>query len=158
MFEEEADVVDEFIMNCKFDRDEDIGRAYQLLERYPRNAALWRMCGQLIEMSKNDKYQIDEARYCYEKTIDLQPDFYQGYEDLGDWYGVETDDYETAIKYYQRAIELGNNDSSRIELAHALASLGRKDHALTELELCTDKNNEGYIQMKREILDGLHDP
>ena len=158
MFEEEADVVDEFMLNCKLGRDEDVRRAYELLERYPRNPALWRMCGQLIEMSKSDTYQIDEARYCYEKTIDLKPNNYQGYEDLGDWYGVRDDDYTTAIEYYRQAIELGNKDSSRIELAHALARIGQKDHALNELEFCADKNDDDYILMKKEILEGLLDP
>ena len=158
MFREESDVVDEFVLNCKFGRDDDIRIAYELLEQYPRNAELWRMCGQLIEMSKSDTYQIDEARYCYEKTVDLKPEHYQGYEDLGDWHGVRNDDYVTAIRYYRQAIELGDRDSSRLELAHALVRVGQKDDAIVELELCADKNEEDYLRMRREILEGLLDP
>jgi len=158
MFEEESDVVDEFMLNCKFGCDEDIQLAYELLRRYPLNFQLWRMCGHLIELSKSDVYQIDEARCCYEKLLDLRPDYYQGYEELGDWHGVSNNDFTTAIDYYRKAIELGNQDSSRIELAHALARIGQKDLALNELEACGDKSSDDYVQMKKEILDGLLDP
>lgn len=158
MFEEEADIVDEFILSCEWNRDDDIRRGYELLERYPRNAYLWRMCGNLIEMSRSRSFQIDEARYCYEQTIELRPDHFQGYEDLGDWYSCRCADFQTAIRYYRRAFELGNEDSSRIELARALAHTGRKTEALSELEQCRDRNSTDYSEARQDILEGLLDP
>ena len=158
MVDEESEFVDDFIMKSSFDRDEDIHHGYDLLKRYPHNAELWLRCGHLIEMSKSGTFQTDEARHCYERVIHLQPDHFKGYEHLGDWERVRCDDARTAIGLYRRAIELGNEDSSRIELAIALASLGTKAEALRELESCRNKHDSDYVETKRNIADGLHDP
>jgi tetratricopeptide (TPR) repeat protein len=52
---------------------------------------------------ENKKY--NQAITCYQKSIDIKPDFYEALNNIGSVYNDELSEYEKAISYFQKACE-----------------------------------------------------
>ncbi|MCU0542127.1 MAG: tetratricopeptide repeat protein [Oscillatoriaceae cyanobacterium Prado104] len=69
--------------------------------------------------------KIDEAKNCYGKAIDLDPDFAEAYTNLGTLY-AQQQQWESAIAFYQKAIALQPNLASTYRnLARVRSQMGQ---------------------------------
>ena len=68
----------------------------------PQTAQEWYERGK--EAFNNDNYE--EAINCFEKGIELDPDYVEAYYDLGDIYAYWYERYEEAVKCFKKVIEL----------------------------------------------------
>lgn len=75
--------------------------------------------------------KIDSAVYAFSQTIAIDPEFGRGYGKLGLIYGRNLQQFDTAIQYLQKAIELNPNDESYYEnLGIAQAMKGNTQGAI----------------------------
>ncbi len=73
--------------------------------------------------------KVDEAKNCYAKAIELDPDFAEAYTNLGTLYAQEQQ-WQSAIAFYQKAIALQPNLASTYRnLARVWAQMGQLSEA-----------------------------
>ena len=76
--------------------------------------------------------KVEEAKNCYAKAIELDPDFAEAYTNLGTIYAQE-EQWQSAINFYQKAIALQPNLASTYRnLARVWAQMGQ----LSEADKC----------------------
>ena len=73
--------------------------------------------------------KVEEAKNCYAKAIELDPDFAEAYTNLGTLYAQE-EQWQSAIAFYQKAIALQPNLASTYRnLARVWAQMGQLSEA-----------------------------
>ncbi|MEG4322807.1 MULTISPECIES: tetratricopeptide repeat protein [unclassified Microcoleus] len=73
--------------------------------------------------------KVEEAKNCYAKAIELEPDFAEAYTNLGTLYAQEQQ-WQSAIAFYQKAIALQPNLASTYRnLARVWAQMGQLSEA-----------------------------
>ena len=64
--------------------DETLALADGAVRAYPDSAKLWCMRGDLIQLGSADiPYSLEEALACYERAVSIDPNFAEGYEEIG---------------------------------------------------------------------------
>ena len=82
-----------------------------LLKKCPRDARLWCIRGNLIELSEeNTTYELRDALASYKRAILIGPNYVESYIDAGYYHFYVRDDPFRAVLYFKRAMNL---ESSR---------------------------------------------
>jgi len=87
----------------------------------------------------------DEAIQQLRATVEMDPDFYSAHR----WLGMALEakgDFQAAIAEYNRAVALNDDPAILAYLAHAKASIGRKDEARNLLAQLTEIAKTRYVQ------------
>ena len=83
---------------------EVLALADRAIRECPRSARLWYFRGRLIWMAPEESlYDGIDALLSFEKAVELNPDFADAYDRMGDYYDGLMDDPTRATKYYERA-------------------------------------------------------
>ena len=90
---------------------------------------------------------IDNAIWCYEKSLEIYPKYEDGLLNLSDLYAdlaimeANQDSLEMAKKYYSKALALkGDNDQYRYNFALVLGRLAEEDSAIAQIEEILRRN------------------
>ena len=139
---------------------DDLLRVENVLSKHADCARLWDLCGDLLRLfavhtNGNDASKL-RARECYETAVGISPDDYLPYESLGFWHDTIEDDIGKSYDYFEKALALGNRDSTRIGMSRVLAQLGKRDDAIKMLLKC-ENTPEAQLLLK-EISSGQWDP
>lgn len=131
-----------------------------MLLREPRDIEALRLKGNLLDLqtadqelpqsSENRRLQVERARQCYVRVLEIEPHDGQAMKDLGDSWLEEHP--ETAAEYYARAVA---------ELDTSVASAATRDDLIEAMEGHIDalerlgRTEEGTLARKR--LEELHE-
>jgi len=89
--------------------------------------------------------QYDQAIGQCRRTIEMDPNYPQAHDFLGETY-EQKGSYEEAIAEFQKAINLsGDSSHIRAELGHAYALAGKKEEALKIMDELKGLSKETYI-------------
>jgi len=80
----------------------------QIIAAEPTNASAWYLLGLIVDQSGDEPHQqrrLDEAIACYQRALELTPQFIQAHHNLGNAF-YKQGRYEDAHVSYQRAIDL----------------------------------------------------
>ena len=90
---------------------------------------------------------IDNAIWCYEKSLEIYPKYEDGLLNLSDLYAdlaimeANQDSLEMAEKYYSKAIDLkGDNDNYKYNYALVLGRMGKEDSAIAQIKEILKRN------------------
>lgn len=84
--------------------------------------------------------KIDQAIAEAKKAVEIDPDFSQAYNKLGDYY-LKKGQINEAIDVYRKSIVLNSdNQNSHFDLGRSLAMIGKYEEALTSLNRALDLN------------------
>jgi tetratricopeptide (TPR) repeat protein len=101
--------------------------------------------------SAYNELNLEEAVYCYEKTIKLNPKYYLAYRGLGNYY-LKKKDYALAESYYAKAININSSRFGPVYKNRAVARLqlgnnsGAKEDLLKYLEQTTNAADRKTIE------------
>lgn len=104
-----------------------------------------------LYMAQNDLLHVLET---YEKLLKLQPENADAYYNLGIVY-YHSKDYETAIKFFKRAIEIGDHLNSHLFLAYIYELQGKMGLAVKHLRIRVRKQvneHDVYAEEARKHL------
>lgn len=87
--------------------------------------------------------------------MECDPTFASAYESLGWVLDSYFDDFIAARRNFELAIAYGAGDSAKIGLARVLAQMGEVVNANQILAECEDKTRDDWIEMSREVREGL---
>jgi serine/threonine-protein kinase len=122
--------------------DEAIEEMRQALILDPLSTLYCRWVGRYQLFSGDYDATIEQAR----KTLDMVPDYYQAFLDLGAAH-LGKGNAEKALEWYQRAQSLGSSVRSYdAHLVRALAALGQEEEALAILERLEREAKEHYLR------------
>jgi tetratricopeptide (TPR) repeat protein len=134
-------------------RKELISEYKSLLEKNLKKPLYHYLYGRLLNNSSSLKY--------FKKSIELNKNFYWGYISLGFYYSnlVKKPDYEKAIKYFHKAINIDNsNPAAFLNLAEIYEKQGNINKAGEMYELllkCVPENNSYFEKsLERYFLKG----
>ena len=66
---------------------EALALADSAVRMFPDSAKLWCMRGDLIQLGPADiPYELEEALACYERAVSIDPQFAEGYEEIGHFF------------------------------------------------------------------------
>ena len=92
-----------------------------------------------------DRGDLEKAMECFNKEVELAPDFYSGYTNRGLLF-EELGDYEKAFNDLDRAIELRDDFAmSRINRGLAYLNTGRPEKALLDFQKAVELESENPI-------------
>lgn len=131
----------------------DIQSIEVMCRAHPHCAELWNCFGDMIVLSAGLRPR-EQALECYQKAIAIDPQFAEGHESLGYFYDTYCDNFETAAEHFQRAIELGAGDDSKVGLARVLAQTGKNIEAIAILDTCVDARHPQVTKLRDEINAG----
>ena len=90
---------------------ETIARADEAVHTFPQSSRLWVMRGNLIELGPEAcPHPLEEALSCYQRAVELDPQFTEAWEEIGAYYDAVLDDEATAEKYFLEAARLKGAD------------------------------------------------
>lgn len=135
--------------------------AESALLQFPSSSKLLCIAGdlQLLHDVVTEENINDSIAY-NEKAIQVDKSCAEAFESLGHIFDVHYDDYENAIGYFRKAIELGAGETAYAGLAKSLAQSGKRGKAMKELTLarCPFANHPMISKLKKDLLDGAWDP
>ncbi len=71
---------------------------------FPRSAQLWCLRGNLIELASADSpYRLEEAHFCYEQAVSVDPKYAAGYKEIGHFYDAVAPDPVLASRAFRKA-------------------------------------------------------
>lgn len=103
-----------------------INMTYFAIAFDPRNVSLYENAGWLLWSSDRD----DEAVALYQRGVRNNPDVYDMYYELGQYYYIRKKDYASARKYLEQAIQYPCQWFVWNTLGHVYARLGERDKAI----------------------------
>lgn len=133
---------------------EDVLELRALSQTYPEEPELWDVLGDVMQIC-DAEISIDESMDCYKRALECDPTFASTYASLGWALDSYFNDFANAKNYFELAIEHGYGDSARIGLARVLAQMGETVRANQSLAECHDKTRADWIEMSRDIREGL---
>ena len=112
-------------------RDEALGLAIPLLDRYPQTPEAYGLLAWLYQRFGD----TDEAADCWKQCIERLPEYPEAYYRLGRYAKEEGRD-EEALQYLEKAFALAPNQLPGLhaQLGETLMNLGRMDEAVAVLE------------------------
>jgi len=77
--------------------NEILGLADEAVRAFPSSPRLWRMRGDLIQLGAGEtSHTLADALASYERAISIDPNFVEGYEEIGHFYDSVMSDPERA--------------------------------------------------------------
>jgi tetratricopeptide (TPR) repeat protein len=74
---------------------------------FPDSPKLWCMRGDLIQLaSESCPHSLDDARACYQRATEIDPQFIEAWESLGHFHNAVLDDETTAQRFFSEAERL----------------------------------------------------
>ncbi|MGD8726207.1 MAG: protein kinase [Gemmatimonadales bacterium] len=138
----EAHFVYGSILPCVGKLDEAIEEMRQALILDPLSPLYCRWIGRFQLFSGNYDATIEQAK----KTLEMVPDYYQAFLDLGAGF-LSKGEPEQALEWYQRAQSLPSSVRSYdAHLVRALAALDQRDEAMAILERLEREGAEQYLR------------
>jgi len=78
--------------------------ADEAVQAFPESPKLWVMRGNLIELGTGETaHTLDDALASYERAVLIDPNFVEGWEEIGYFYDAIMDDEERARQAFQKA-------------------------------------------------------
>ncbi|HEY0081820.1 MAG TPA: hypothetical protein VGB61_03445 [Pyrinomonadaceae bacterium] len=91
--------------------DELLALADEAVQAFPASAKLWVMRGNLIELGAGETSRaLNDALVSYERAVSIDPNFVEGWEEIGYYYDAVMDDEERARQAFQQAGLLKNTN------------------------------------------------
>lgn len=86
---------------------ETIALADQAVAAFPTSPKLWCMRGDLIQLGSEDNpHSLDDARACYQRATEIDPQFVEAWESLGHFHNAVLDDEPAAQRFFSEAERL----------------------------------------------------
>ena len=86
---------------------ETIALVDEAVRAFPLSVRLLVMRGNLIEVGPEDcPHSLDDALACYQRAIEIDPQFAEAWEEVGYFYHNVRDDETTAQPYFREAARL----------------------------------------------------
>ena len=86
---------------------ETIELADEAVRACPRSPKLWCVRGNLIELGpESSPHGLDEALRSYQRALEIDPHFSEGWEEIGHYYDAILGDQAGAQPYFRRAEKL----------------------------------------------------
>ncbi|MCU0712334.1 MAG: tetratricopeptide repeat protein [Pirellula sp.] len=133
---------------------EDVQELRSLTISFPMEPELWDVLGDIMQICDSE-IPIQESVKCYRQALKCDPTYASAYESLGWALDSHFNDFDNARRNFEIAISYGAGDSARIGLARVLAQMGETVDANQSLAECDDKTRADWIEMSREIREGL---
>jgi tetratricopeptide (TPR) repeat protein len=84
-----------------------IALADEAVGAFPRSPRLWCIRGDVIQLGPEScSHNLEDARACYQRAIEIDPKFIEAWESLGHFYNAVLDDEIAAQKYFSEAERL----------------------------------------------------
>lgn len=84
--------------------DELLALADEAVQIFPESAKLWVMRGNLIQLGTGEtSHTLDDALASYERAVLIDPNFVEGWEEIGHFHDAVMDDEERAREAFQKA-------------------------------------------------------
>ena len=133
---------------------EDVLELRALSETHSTEPELWDFLGDVMQIC-DEEIPIQESIHCYKRALECDPTFASAYASLGWLLDSYFDDFQNAKMNFELAIKYGCGDSARIGLARVFAQMGKAVEAHQQLLECVDQTSLDWIEMSREIREGL---
>jgi tetratricopeptide (TPR) repeat protein len=86
---------------------EALALADSSVRMFPSSAKLWCMRGDLIQLGPADiPYELDEALTCYERAVSIDPQFAEGYEEIGHFFDAVMPNPKRARRAFRQAASI----------------------------------------------------
>lgn len=86
-----------------------INLADKAIRAFPASSELWLIRGNLIQLGDEDcPYGLEEAATCYQKAVEINPDYVEAWEEIGHYYDIIEPNKAISLKAFQKAEELKN--------------------------------------------------
>ena len=86
---------------------ETIALADEALRAFPQSPRLWCIRGDLIQLGpKSSPHNLDDALACYQRAIEIAPQFVEAWESIGHFHKAVLDDEATAQRFFSEAKKL----------------------------------------------------
>lgn len=86
---------------------ETIVLADEAVRAFPQSPRLWCIRGDLIQLGPEDNpHSLDDARACYQRATEIDPQFVEAWESLGHFHNAVLDDEATAQRFFSEAERL----------------------------------------------------
>jgi len=86
---------------------ETITLADEAVRVFPQSPRLWCIRGELIQLGpENCPHSLDDARACYQRATEIDPQFIEAWESLGHFHNAVLDDETTAQRFFREADRL----------------------------------------------------
>jgi len=126
-----------------------------------------------IDLNKNNEFAFgmlgsvynelksDDAKYCFEECIKLNPKFYLAYRGIGNYF-LRKEEYSLAEKYYSLAISINPNRFGPIYKNRGIVRLNLNDNSgavsdLTSyLDQCPNAHDKNNIELAIKDLSSKH--
>ena len=103
----EAEYIEKLFASWPRNQDatnESLGLADEAVQAFPESPKLWVMRGNLIELGTGETaHTLDDVLASYERAVLIDPNFVEGWEEIGYFYDVVMDDEERAQEAFQKA-------------------------------------------------------
>jgi tetratricopeptide (TPR) repeat protein len=87
--------------------DEALALADESVRAYPDSAKLWCVRGDLIQLGSADvPYSLEDALACYERAVSIDPNFAEGYEEIGHFYDAVMPNPNLARRAFRKAASI----------------------------------------------------
>ena len=84
-----------------------IALADEAVQSFPQSPRLWCMRGDVIQLGPECcPHSLDDARACYQRATEIDPQFVEAWESLGHFHNAVLDDEATAQKFFSEAERL----------------------------------------------------
>jgi tetratricopeptide (TPR) repeat protein len=92
--------------------DEALALADEAMRAYPNSAKLWCMRGNLIQLGSADTpYSLEDALACYERAVAIDPNFAEGYEEIGYFHDAVMPNPNRARRAFREAARIRKGQS-----------------------------------------------
>jgi tetratricopeptide (TPR) repeat protein len=79
----------------------------EAVRAFPLSARLWVMRGDLIQLGSDlCPHPLEEALRSFQRAVELDPQFAEGWDELGHYYDAVLNDEKTAQEYFEKAKRL----------------------------------------------------
>jgi tetratricopeptide (TPR) repeat protein len=86
---------------------EALALADTAVRMFPDSAKLWCMRGDLIQLGPADiHYGLEEALACYERAVSIDPQFAEGYEEIGHFFDAVMPNPKRARRAFGQAASI----------------------------------------------------
>jgi len=131
----------------------------QGIQNHPGSAKLHCMRGDLIQLSDDSAYKLEDALASYEQAIEIDAKFAEAHESIGYYCDVISQDLKLAEAAFRRAIELGAGADSYVGLARVLAELGHNTQEILKLlDESPFRDTTKVLEIRSDIEKGTWKP
>jgi tetratricopeptide (TPR) repeat protein len=97
---------------------EVIALADEATRAFPRSPKLWCMRGDLIQLGPGNSPSLDDALASYKRAVEIDPQFVEAWEEIGNFYHNVLDEEDKAKPYFHEAERLKGYHDSQSRARH----------------------------------------